>query len=80
MLENLDRSLGMAFKDYISTEMCDDYGENMLVIEMDGVKLWIKEQGELFAVSRVRPARFKVDIDVPATGAAASGTTVASSI
>lgn len=80
MLENLDRSLGMAFKDYISTEMCDDYGENLLAIDLDGVQLLIKEDGGLFAVSRFRPDRFEVDIDVLATGAAASGTTVASSI
>ncbi len=80
MLKNLARSLYMAFGDYITTEMRDYCGENMLAIKLDGVELVIKDQGRLFAVSRFRPARFEVDVDELAPSVSASRAAVAPSI
>ncbi len=80
MLKNLARSLDMAFDKHITTEMRDYCGENMLAIKLDGVELVVKDQGELFAVSRFRPARFEVDVDELAPSVSASRAAVASSI
>ncbi len=80
MLKNLSRSLDMAFGDYITTEMRDYCGENMLAIKLDGVELVIKDQGRLFAVSRFRPARFQVDVDVLAPSVTPTGAAAAASI
>ena len=80
MLENLAKSLNIAFKEHITTEMNNDYGEQLLVIELNGVELWIKENAELFAVSGVRLSRLKVDVDKSAASVPTSGASVAPGI
>ena len=80
MLKNLARSLDMAFDKHITTEMRDYCGENMLAIKLDGVELVVKDQGELFAVSRFRPARFEVNVDELAPSVSASRAAVARSM
>ena len=80
MLENLAKSLDMAFKEHINTEINNDYGEKLLVIELHGVELWIKGNAELFAVSGVRLSRLKVDVDEFAASVSATRAAIASGI
>ena len=71
MLETLAKSIDEAFSGRVSTLVSG----GRLKIELDGLELIVNESGRTQSVSRIRPARLKVDVydgcgAVPATGAA----------
>ncbi len=80
MLENLARSLGLAFREQITTQIVDVYGKKMLSMEIDAVQLMIREDGSFCAASGGRHPSFEVYVDEPAISVPTAEAAIASGV
>lgn len=76
MLKNLKESLESVFG-YIADV---DLSEGLLTLKIDGAEVVINESGELVGASRLRPARFDVDVNYPSPFVSTAGSAVEASV